>query len=187
MPKGLGWAGVVGPGVIVLGMSIGSGEFLLGPAAFVNMGSSALDYDSCGFPSDIFQLRVDAIHAGYGRAGITGFMRTRPNSSFWAWFYVLLYFLQMGWPAWAGNAAAAMFMLATQRLPESADSNVVYAIGAGKFLLCVSFPPVGRRIERTLELLNWVLIIVILGGSWCWLFCSQARNVAGGRRRVCWL
>ena len=30
-PKGMGWLGVVGPGVIVLGGSIGSGEFLLGP------------------------------------------------------------------------------------------------------------------------------------------------------------
>lgn len=28
-PKGLAWIGVVGPGVIVLGASIGSGEFLL--------------------------------------------------------------------------------------------------------------------------------------------------------------
>jgi hypothetical protein len=30
MPKGLSWIGVCGPGVIVLGVSIGSGEFLLG-------------------------------------------------------------------------------------------------------------------------------------------------------------
>ena len=31
VPKGLSWIGVVGPGVIVLGLSIGSGEFLVGP------------------------------------------------------------------------------------------------------------------------------------------------------------
>ena len=37
-PTGLGWLGVVGPGVIVLGASIGGGEFLLGPAAFVRHG-----------------------------------------------------------------------------------------------------------------------------------------------------
>jgi hypothetical protein len=42
MPKGLGWLGVVGPGVIVLGLSIGSGEFLLGPATFVKHGLSLL-------------------------------------------------------------------------------------------------------------------------------------------------
>src|SRR5512138_2349216 len=42
MPKGFGWLGVVGPGIIVLGASIGSGEFLLGPAAFVRHGLSIL-------------------------------------------------------------------------------------------------------------------------------------------------
>src|SRR5688572_31213925 len=32
-PRGLGWFSAIGPGVIALGVSIGSGEFLLGPAA----------------------------------------------------------------------------------------------------------------------------------------------------------
>ena len=41
-PRGLAWIGVVGPGVIVLGVSIGSGEFLLGPAVFVRYGLSLL-------------------------------------------------------------------------------------------------------------------------------------------------
>ncbi|MBA2707695.1 MAG: Nramp family divalent metal transporter [Gemmatimonadaceae bacterium] len=41
-PKGIGWLGVVGPGVIVLGAAIGGGEFLLGPAAFVRYGFSLL-------------------------------------------------------------------------------------------------------------------------------------------------
>src|ERR1051325_5652230 len=41
-PKGLEWFSAIGPGVIVLGVSIGSGEFLLGPAAFVKYGLSLL-------------------------------------------------------------------------------------------------------------------------------------------------
>src|SRR5687767_12876837 len=41
-PRGLGWLAVVGPGVIVLGTSIGGGEFLLGPAVFVRHGLSLL-------------------------------------------------------------------------------------------------------------------------------------------------
>jgi hypothetical protein len=42
VPRGLQWIGVCGPGVIVLGMSIGSGEFLLGPATFVKHGLTLL-------------------------------------------------------------------------------------------------------------------------------------------------
>ena len=41
-PKGLGWIPVVGPGVILLGLSIGSGEFLLGPAVIVKHGPTLL-------------------------------------------------------------------------------------------------------------------------------------------------
>jgi hypothetical protein len=164
MPKGLGWLGVVGPGVIVLGMSIGSGEFLLGPAAFVNYGFALLWITTVAvFLQTIFNFELMRYTLATGEPAITGFMRTRPNSSFWAWFYVVLYFLQMGWPAWAGNAAAAIFLLTTQRLPDAADGNVVYAIGAGTFVVCILVLLIGRRIERTLELLNWVLIVVILG------------------------
>jgi hypothetical protein len=41
-PHGLGWLSAVGPGVIALGVSLGSGEFLLGPAGFVQHGFSLL-------------------------------------------------------------------------------------------------------------------------------------------------
>ncbi len=165
MPKGLGWIGVVGPGVIVLGMSIGSGEFLLGPAVFVNYGFALLWITSLAvFLQTIFNTELMRYTLATGEPAFTGFMRTRPNSSFWAWFYVILYFLQAGWPAWAGNAAAAIFLLATQRTPQAADRNAVYMIGVGTFLGCVLILLIGRRIERTLELLNWIMIACILSG-----------------------
>ncbi|MEK6301290.1 MAG: Nramp family divalent metal transporter [Acidobacteriota bacterium] len=164
-PKGLAWIGVVGPGVIVLGLSIGSGEFLLGPAAFVNHGLGLLWVTTAAvLLQTFFNLEVLRYTLATGEPGFTGFMRTRPSSRFWAWVYVILYFLQAGWPAWAGNAAAAVFFLWARRLPGAADGNIVYAIGAASFVLCVSVLLVGRRIERTLELLNWVLIVFILGG-----------------------
>ncbi|HWN98306.1 MAG TPA: Nramp family divalent metal transporter [Blastocatellia bacterium] len=164
-PKGLAWIGVVGPGVIVLGLSIGSGEFLLGPAAFVNHGLGLLWVTTAAvLLQTFFNLEVMRYTLATGEPGFTGFMRTRPGSSFWAWVYVILYFLQAGWPAWAGNAAAAVFFLWARRLPGAADGNIVYAIGAGSFVLCISVLLVGGRIERTLELLNWVLIVFILGG-----------------------
>ena len=163
-PKGLGWLGVVGPGVIILGAAIGGGEFLLGPAAFVRHGFSLLWVTGVAvFLQTVFNTELMRYTLATGEPAFTGFMRTRPSSKFWAWVYAGLYFLQMGWPAWAANAAAAAFFLFSRRLPEAGDANTVYLVGVGTFLLCVAILLVGRRIERTLEILNTILIIVILG------------------------
>lgn len=164
-PQGLGWFSAVGPGVIVLGASIGSGEFLLGPAAFVKYGLSMLwIVGVAAVLQTLLNVEVMRYTLATGEPVITGFMRTSPHSTFWAWFYSILYFLQMGWPGWAGSAAGAVFFLFIKRLPVAAEAGTVYAIGAGLFVLCALILTFGRRIERTLEYLNWVMIVVIIGG-----------------------
>jgi hypothetical protein len=163
-PHGLGWVKVVGPGIIVLGVAIGSGEFLLGPAAFVRHGLSLLWVVGIAVAlQTIFNTELMRYTLATGEPVFTGFMRTRPSSTMWAWVYVVLYFLQIGWPAWAGTAAGAIFFLFTKRLAGAADATTIYLIGVGTFLLCVVILSVGRRIERTLELLNWALVVAILG------------------------
>ncbi|MBM3776642.1 MAG: hypothetical protein FJW23_00190 [Acidimicrobiia bacterium] len=162
-PRGLGWVTAVGPGVIVLGVSIGSGEFLLGPAAFVQHGLSLLWVVGLAvYFQTIFNTELMRYTLATGEPVFTGFMRTRPSSTLWAWVYAILYFLQIGWPGWAGAAAGAVFFLHTKRLAAGADADAIYAIGVGTFLLCAAILTVGRRIERTLEFLNWVLVIAIL-------------------------
>lgn len=164
-PTGLGWLGVVGPGVIVLGASIGSGEFLLGPAVFVRHGLSLLWITAAAVVlQTIFNTEVMRYTLATGEPVFTGFMRTRPSSTAWAWVYVVLYFLQFGWPAFAATAAGAIFFLGAQRLPVAADANVIYYIGVGTFVACAAVLTVGRRIERTLEILNWILVVCILSG-----------------------
>ena len=164
-PKGLGWIATVGPGVIVLGLSIGGGEFLLGPAAFVRHGLSLLWVTLVSvFFQTIFNTELMRYTLATGEPAFTGFMRTRPSSTAWAWFYAILYFLQVGWPSSAGNAAAAAFFLVTRRLAGPADAALIYRTGALLFLLCVAVLIAGRRIEHTLEVLNWILVACILSG-----------------------
>jgi hypothetical protein len=163
-PTGLGWLGVVGPGVIVLGASIGSGEFLLGPAVFVKHGLSLLWVTAVAVVlQTIFNTELMRYTLATGEPAFTGFMRTRPAATAWAWFYALLYLLQVGWPAWAASAAGAIFFLFARRLAGPAEATLVYWIGVGTFLGCVAVLLVGRKIERTLELLNWALVACILG------------------------
>jgi hypothetical protein len=164
-PTGFGWLGVVGPGVIVLGLSIGSGEFLLGPAVFVRHGLSLLWVTAAAvLLQTIFNTELMRYTLATGEPVFTGFMRTAPSATLWAWVYAALYFVQAGWPAWAANAAGAVFFLVTRRIAGPADAAVAYYIGVGTFLACVAVLLVGRRIVRTLELLNWGLIACILSG-----------------------
>jgi hypothetical protein len=164
-PKGLAWIGTVGPGVIVLGASIGSGEFLLGPAAFVQYGLALLWVTGVAvFLQTVLNMEFMRYTLATGEPAVTGFMRTGPGSTFWAWTYALLYFLQVGWPGWAGAAAGAIFFLAFGSLAGPENEAAVYAIGVATFLGCVAILLIGRRIERTLEILNWILVLVVLFG-----------------------
>lgn len=164
-PRGFGWVSAVGPGIIVLGVGLGSGEFLLGPAAVVRYGLSLLWITTIAvFLQTVFNTEVMRYTLATGEPAFTGFMRTRPSSTAWAWFYAVLYFLQCGWPAWAGTAAGAVFFLFASRLAGPGDDTAVYLVGVATFIVCIGVLLVGRRIERTLELLNMVLVVCILGG-----------------------
>src|SRR5215218_6193713 len=164
-PRGLGWIGAVGPGVIVLGASIGGGEFLLGPTVFVRHGLTLLWVTAVAvFFQTVFNTELMRYTIATGEPAFTGFMRTRPHAHVWASFYGILFFLQVGWPASAGVASGAIFFLFTGRTPGPADVNAVYLIGVCTFLLCVGLLLIGRRIERTLELLNWVMVVCTMGG-----------------------
>jgi hypothetical protein len=165
-PRGLSWISVCGPGIIGLGVSIGSGEFLLGPATFVKHGFSLLWVTLAAvFFQTVFNTELMRYTLATGEPVVTGFMRTRPGKTFWAWFYAFLYFLQIGWPAWAATAAGAIFFLAVGRLAHiPAESMTIYAIGVATLLSCVFVLMIGRRIARTLEILNWILVICIMGG-----------------------
>jgi hypothetical protein len=165
-PRGLQWIGVCGPGVIVLGVSIGSGEFLLGPATFVKHGLTLLWVTLVAvFFQTIFNTELMRYTVATGEPVVTGFMRTKPGRNFWAWVYALLYFIQIGWPAWAATAAGAIFFVFMGKLATPpADSLTIYFIGVATFLASVVVLLMGKRIARTLELLNWVLVVCILGG-----------------------
>jgi hypothetical protein len=187
-PVGLGWLGAVGPGVIVLGASIGSGEFLLGPAVFVRYGLAILWVTVVAvYLQTIFNTELMRYTLATGEPVFSGFMRTRPSKTFWAWFYSIVYFLQSGWPAWAANAAGAIFFLFARRLATPEDAGVVYYIGVLTFVLCVLVLLFGRRIERTLELLNWVLVSWILVSFFIiavifvpgWVWASAAGGLVG--------
>jgi hypothetical protein len=176
--RGLRLLKVVGPGAIVLGVSIGSGEWLIGPSVFVRYGLSLLwvTLVAAAFQT-LFNTEVVRYTLYTGEPAFTGFMRTRPHATFWGWFYAGLYFLQNGWPAWAGASAGAFFFLAAGRAAGPGESHLIYLVGLAAYGACVLVLLFGgRRIEHTLEILNWVMVSgIFLGlGALCLVFARPA-------------
>jgi hypothetical protein len=160
---------VIGPGAILLGTSIGSGEWLLGPATVASYGLAMFWIVTV---SAILQVFLNMEFLRYtlysGEPIFTGFMRLKPGPTFWGWFWVIMFFLQVGWPGWAGTAAGSLATLALGgRLPGPEDARLVAVFGILTFVLAAGLLLVGRRIERTLELANyfmiaWILIFLVL-------------------------
>ncbi len=165
LTRGLGILGAIGPGAVLLGVAIGSGEWLLGPAAFIKYGLSLLWVTSMAVVlQTLFNTETLRYTMYTGEPITVGFMRTRPGPRFWAIFYALLFFFQVGWPGWAGAAASAIFYLFVGRMAGPAIAGALYWIGLATFLITVLILLVGPRIERTLEIFDWMLITLILGG-----------------------
>ena len=182
--EGLRLLSVVGPGAIALGAALGSGEWLIGPATFVKYGLTLLWVTLLGaFFQTILNTEVVRYTLYTGEPAFTGFMRTWPGPRFWAWAYAIIFFFQAGWPGWAGASAGAFFYLGSGRLPEGGDARAVYLIGVAAFAACVAILVFsGKRIERTLEVLNWILVTTIFAALFilCLVFAPAERWVAAG-------
>jgi len=157
---------VIGPGTIALSMSIGGGEWLLGPSTIVKYGFSLMWIVALGI---VFQLVLNYEFIRYtlytGEPTMNGFMRTKPGPVFWAVFYILLALCQVGWPAWAASSASAIFASFAGTLPDMKLPDHATAfrfIGIGTFLLTIVIVAFGGKIERMLEIVNTIMVIFIV-------------------------
>lgn len=153
---------VIGPGAILLAASIGSGEWLLGPAAVLKSGPSLLTIVTI---SVIFQVIINMEAMRYtmytGEPIFTGFMRTSPGALFWGNIYILLALLHIGWPGWAATSASALFAAIEGRLPTANDRTALLYYGYFTFLACGVVLAVGRTIEKMLERVSWIMLAYI--------------------------
>ena len=123
-PTGLGWLGVVGPGRHRPRRVDRQRRVPARPGGVRQARVVAAVGDGVAVVlQTIFNNEVMRYTLATGEPVFTGFMRTRPSSTLWAWIYVGLYFLQVGWPALAATAAGAIFFLFTRRLPLAADAD----------------------------------------------------------------
>ncbi|HXF94778.1 MAG TPA: Nramp family divalent metal transporter [Gemmatimonadales bacterium] len=154
----------VGPGVIALGVAIGSGEWLLGPSVVVRYGTGLLWITTVAV---VLQVLLNLEMARYtlytGEPVVVGFMRTWPGPGFWGWAYSVLCFFHIGWPGWALASATATAALVLGRLPQPGDARLVILLGYATFAACLLIVTLGRKIERSLEWAMWILMAAVFG------------------------
>lgn len=150
---------VIGPGTIALSMSIGSGEWLLGPATIVKYGFPLLWIATV---SILLQVVLNLEFIRYtlytGEPIVTGFMRTWPGPGFWAVVYIILALLHVGWPGWAATSASTIFSAFYGHIPGPADRGTMLLFGYLTFALAILIVLFGGKIERMLEWVNWFIV-----------------------------
>src|SRR5688572_16243247 len=153
---------VIGPGAIMAATSIGGGEWLVGPAAAVKYSSAIFLIATVAIVLQvIFNIEAIRYTLYTGEPIFGGIMRLRPGPRFWAAFYSILGFFQLGWPALAGSAAATLLGAWMGRMPGAPDQATQAWVATaliGAVVLVLSF---GGTIERMLEYFAWTMLAVV--------------------------
>ena len=175
---------MIGPGAIALGAALGSGEWLIGPATFVKYGLTLLWVTLvAAFFQTLFNTEVVRYTLYTGEPAFTGFMRTRPDRASGPGSTRSS---SSASPAGRAGPAPPRERSSTwgkAACPEAGDARTVYLLGVLAFVACVAILVFGgKRIERTLEVLNWVLVctIFLTISVLCVLFAPAERWLAAG-------
>ncbi len=155
---------MIGPGVVLAGTSIGSGEWLFGPAVTAQYGAALLWLALTSILLQAFCNLVMMRYAVYsGEPIIVGGLRTWPGPACWIGLYAVLDIAAI-WPYNASNAAVPLAAVWLGHLPQTgSDQALVKVLGFTIFLL--SFVPLifGGTVYRMLERIMTAKLVLVLG------------------------
>ncbi len=167
-PKSLGsYLRLAGPGAIILSLSIGSGEWLLGPKTAVQYGPNLLWICTIAVVlQTIFNIECIRYTVYCGEPILAGFTRLAPGPRFWRIIWLILLFLSVG-PGWALASATAMAAMILRRMPadgDPSDMHIVMACGFVAMLLVIFLLSVGKSVQRSIERFSWIGCAFIFSG-----------------------
>jgi hypothetical protein len=149
---------LIGPGLVLAGGSIGTGELIMGPQAAARYHGAMM---WAVLLSIIGQVVLNTEVMRYtlctGEPIMTGFMRCRPGPKFWLVFYILLDFGGW-WPSLAGLAAQIIVVATLGLSPQDTISpDLVRKVSYVVFLVCGGMALFGGKVYNTLQ--------IVLGGK----------------------
>lgn len=165
-PKPLGLrnlAGFIGPGIVMCGIQLAGGEWLLGSEITARYGGSLMWIASVAIIGQVFYNMECGRYALYtGEPVFTGFMRARPGPQFWMGIFVLLS-LGAFIPGLSTHGAAVLTALILNRVPGEEDRWLVTTL-AFILLGLVTLPIlVGGKIYNTMRFVMTAKVFGVLG------------------------
>ena len=110
---------ILGPGLLMVGLAIGGGEWLTGPALTAQYGGTLMWIATISILlQSAYNLEVMRYTLYCGEPIMVGFFRVRPGPRFWTWVYMVI---DVGaiWPFLAANAAVPLAAAFLGHLPAT--------------------------------------------------------------------
>lgn len=152
----------IGPGAILLSASIGGGEWLVGPAMAVKYGMGIFWIATLAI---LLQMVINLEAIRYtlytGEPIVSGFLRLRPSSTFWAAIYSVLTVAQLGMPALGAACASVIFSAFAGRLPGAPDRATLAWATYGVMAVTMGILMIGGTVEKMLERASWFMVAFI--------------------------
>lgn len=103
LPEPVPWTSMIGPSLILAGLSLGSGEFILWPRIVYLSGFVFLWAAFLGMITQFFlNMEIERWTLATGESALTGFCRL---SWHWSWVFLLLNIVPWAFPGWSTGAA----------------------------------------------------------------------------------
>lgn len=153
LPEPLPLRKVIGPSVVLLAVSIGSGEFVLWPFITSRMGTGILWIALVGILTQYFiNMEIERYTLATGETAVTGFTRLWNH---WSWLFIIFTAGAWMWPGWATGATTSLGFLFNW---ESGTVNLVTVLGLVAIGIALTASPV---VYQTVEKFQMVMVAVI--------------------------
>jgi hypothetical protein len=173
LPESIPWKKMLGPSIMLAGLSLGSGEFILWP--YITYKTGFVFFWACmlGVITQYFlNMEITRWTLVTGESAITGFCRL---SKHWAWVMLLLNILPWAWPGWATGAGQLFSWLVFGPVEIVEDGSILYsakyvsAFGVGGLLLVGVLLTAGPVVYNTVEkiqtyLVSFIVIVAVILG-----------------------
>jgi hypothetical protein len=148
------WRKLIGPSILLLGLSIGSGEFVLWPYITYKFGFGVFWACMVGVLTQYFiNMEIERWTLATGETAVTGFCRLWKG---WAGVFLLCNVVPWVWPGWTSGAAT----LLTWELGGGEGTRVLYSIAS---LIAIGGAlSLGPVVYSTVEWIQKVLIGLVL-------------------------